>query len=66
VRKIRCPTLIVRGGESDILAPEAAERMRAAIPNSQVTVVPDAGHSVMGDNPAGFAAAVQEFLRTVG
>lgn len=66
VRKIRCPTLIVRGGESDILAPEAAERMRAAIPNSRITVVPGAGHSVMGDNPAGFAAAVQEFLHTLG
>jgi esterase len=66
VRKIRCPTLIVRGGESDILAPEAAERLRAAMPNSRVTVVPGAGHSVMGDNPAGFATAVQEFLGTVG
>src|SRR5215471_31772 len=62
VRKIRCPTLIVRGGESDILTPAAAERMRAVIPDSRVTVVPGAGHSVMGDNPAGFAAAVQEFL----
>ncbi len=66
VRKIRCPTLIIRGGESDILAPEAAERLRAAIPNSRVTVVPGAGHSVMGDNPAGFATAVREFLRTIG
>jgi pimeloyl-ACP methyl ester carboxylesterase len=63
VRQLRCPTLIVRGGESDILSPEAAERMRAAIANSRITVVPGAGHSVMGDNPGGFAAAVQDFLR---
>jgi len=62
VRKIRCPTLIVRGGESDILSPAAAERLQAAIPNSHLTIVPGAGHSVMGDNPEGFAAAVQEFL----
>jgi pimeloyl-ACP methyl ester carboxylesterase len=65
VRRIRCPTLIVRGGESDILAPEAAERLRAAIPNSRIAVVPGAGHSVMGDNPEGFAAAVQDFLRAL-
>jgi esterase len=65
VRKIRCPTLIIRGGESDILSPAAAERLQAAIPNSRLTVVPGAGHSVMGDNPEGFAAAVQEFLRTL-
>jgi pimeloyl-ACP methyl ester carboxylesterase len=65
VRKIHCPTLIVRGGESDILTPEAAQRLQEAIPHSRLTVVPGAGHSVMGDNPAGFAAAVHEFLRTV-
>ncbi len=62
VRKIHCPTLIVRGGESDILSPAAAERLQAAIPNSRLTIVPGAGHSVMGDNPEGFAAVVQEFL----
>jgi pimeloyl-ACP methyl ester carboxylesterase len=65
VRKIRCSTLIVRGGESDILTPAAAARLQAAISNSRLAVVPRAGHSVMGDNPAGFAAAVQEFLMTV-
>ena len=63
VRKIRCPTLIIRGGESDILTPEAAQRLQTAIPHSRLAVVPGAGHSVMGDNPAGFAAAVLEFLR---
>lgn len=66
VHQIRCPTLLVRGEESDILAPEAAERIRAAIPNSGIAVVPGAGHSVMGDNPEGFAAAVRNFLRTIG
>lgn len=65
VRKIQCPTLIVRGGESDILSPEAAIRLQAAVPNSQLSVVPGAGHSVMGDNPDGFATAVQDFLRTL-
>ena len=66
VRKIQCPTLIVRGGESDILSPQAAERLQAAIPNSRLSVVSGAGHSVMGDNPDGFAQAVQEFLGTLG
>ena len=63
VRKIQCPTLIVRGGESDILSPQAAQRLQAAIPNSRLSVVAGAGHSVMGDNPDGFAQAVQEFLK---
>ena len=65
VRKIQCPTLIIRGGESDILSPQAAERLHAVIPNSRLSVVTGTGHSVMGDNPDGFAQAVQEFLATL-
>jgi pimeloyl-ACP methyl ester carboxylesterase len=61
VAAIRCPVLIVRGGESDILAPETAARL-AGLVHAEVRTVPGAGHSVMGDNPAGFLAAVEPFL----
>jgi esterase len=64
VHAIRCPTLIIKGGESDILSADSAEKMQAAIPGSRLAVVPGAGHSVMGDNPAAFVVAVREFLRT--
>jgi pimeloyl-ACP methyl ester carboxylesterase len=66
VHAIRCPTLIIKGGESDILSGESAEKLQAAIPNSRLAVVPGAGHSVMGDNPSGFVAAVREFLGDLG
>jgi len=65
VRAIRCPTLIIKGGESDILSAESAEKMQAAIPGSRVAVVPGAGHSVMGDNPAAFVEATRAFLQSV-
>ena len=61
VAKIRCPVLIVRGAESDILAPEVAARF-GGIVKAEVRTVPGAGHSVMGDNPSGFLAAVEPFL----
>ena len=61
VETIRCPVLIVRGGESDILAPEVAARF-GGIVGAEVRTVHGAGHSVMGDNPAGFLAAVEPFL----
>jgi pimeloyl-ACP methyl ester carboxylesterase len=61
VEAIRCPVLIVRGGESDILTPEVAARL-GGIVGAEVRTVPGAGHSVMGDNPAGFLAAVEPFL----
>jgi pimeloyl-ACP methyl ester carboxylesterase len=65
VKRIRCPTLIIKGGESDILSAESAAKLQQAIPGSRLAVVPGAGHSVMGDNPTVFAAAAREFLKTV-
>lgn len=62
VSAVRCPTLIVRGGESDILSDESAARLQAAIPGSRLAEVAGAGHSVMGDNPSAFLAAVRPFL----
>jgi pimeloyl-ACP methyl ester carboxylesterase len=61
IEKIRCPVLIVRGGESDVLDADVAARF-AKILRAEVRTVPGAGHSVMGDNPAGFLAAVEPFL----
>ncbi len=60
--RITCPTLLVRGAESDILDRATAERMVREIPNCRLVEVPDAGHSVPLDNPRGFLAAVQDFL----
>jgi pimeloyl-ACP methyl ester carboxylesterase len=65
VRAIRCPTLIIKGGESDILSAESAAKLQQAIPGSRLAVVPGAGHSVMGDNPEAFVAEVRPFLRTL-
>jgi len=60
---IRCPTLVVRGAASDILSPEVADRMvEEVLPDGRLAVVPAAGHSVMTDNPDGFAKAVNAFV----
>ncbi len=65
VHAIRCPTLLIKGAESDILSAESAAKLQAAIPGSRLVVVPGAGHSVMGDNPTAFVAAAQEFLHAI-
>ncbi|HZP40199.1 MAG TPA: alpha/beta hydrolase [Candidatus Binatia bacterium] len=62
VRAVRCPALLVRGAESPILAAETAVRFARELSGAAVAEVPHAGHSVMGDNPAGFLAAVRPFL----
>ena len=61
VSKIDCPTLITRGGDSDIFAEETMRRMQQVIPNCAAVTIPAAGHLVAGDNPAAFLAAVQNF-----
>lgn len=63
IRTISCPVLLVRGAESDVLSPEMAERMVAEIPDCRLVIVQESGHSVPLDNPPGFRASVEGFLR---
>ena len=62
VESLKCPTLVVRGGASDVIAQDTAEGLRSRIPNGRLATVENAGHLVMGDNPAGFERAVTEFF----
>jgi esterase len=66
VPTITCPTLVVRGTESDVLRSEDAASLAEALPNGRWVEVENAGHTVQGDNPAGLLAAVREFFGKVG
>ncbi|PYN96473.1 MAG: alpha/beta hydrolase [Candidatus Rokuibacteriota bacterium] len=61
---VTCPTLIVRGAESDVLSPEIATQMIEARPQARLVEVPDAGHTVPGDQPAQFLELLRTFLDT--
>ena len=63
--KVACPTLVVRGAESDVFHDEDAERLTRALPNGRWVKVAGAGHTVQGDNPAGLLAVLREFLDEV-
>jgi pimeloyl-ACP methyl ester carboxylesterase len=62
VAEVRCPALVVRGADSDVLAPDDAERLAAALPAARVATIPDAGHTVQGDNPAELARVLRGFV----
>ena len=66
VAKIDCPTLVVRGSESDIFTEETMGKMQSVIPQCTTVTVDRAGHLVAGDNPADFLVAVRELLAGVG
>ncbi len=60
--RIACPTLLVRGAESDILSPEIAKTMLERLPDGRLVEVEGAGHTVPGDRPREFARVVRSFL----
>jgi pimeloyl-ACP methyl ester carboxylesterase len=64
--EVTCPTLVVRGGRSDILTDEGAQELVDLLPNARWTTVPNAGHSVQGDNPAGLLDALNPYLAELG
>jgi esterase len=64
IRQVRCPALIVRGAQSGVLSPEAAEQVVRELRSARLSVVAGAGHSVMFDNPAGFRDAVAPFIKS--
>lgn len=64
-RKLRVPTLLVRGGLSDLLSEEGAREFLALVPHARFADVTDAGHMVAGDRNDRFTAAVIDFLGTL-
>jgi pimeloyl-ACP methyl ester carboxylesterase len=62
VGAIPCPVLVIRGGESDVLLPDAAERFVEALDDGRLVTVPNVGHNVHGGNTPGFLEAIGPFL----
>ena len=59
---VACPTLVVKGEDSDLPAAEV-ERMAWVLRHGAARIVPDAGHVVHDESPATFRAACLELLR---
>ncbi|GIW07651.1 MAG: hydrolase [Dehalococcoidia bacterium] len=62
IAKITCPTLIVRGSESEVLTAEIADRMAEVMPNARHIVIERAGHPVHEDNPRDTLRVYAEFF----
>jgi len=59
--KVRCPTLVIRGGLSDLLTRETVERMRATGPRAESVELAGIGHAPTLLHPDQIAI-VREFL----
>ena len=65
VDTVDCPTLVVRGAQSDVFHDEDAERLAGRLRRARWVRVEGAGHTVQGDNPAGLLVHLREFLDEV-
>lgn len=61
-RRLTLPTLLVRGGLSDVLSEAGAEEFLRLVPHSEYVNVVGAAHMVAGDRNDSFGDAVIEFL----
>ena len=60
---LAAPTLLIAGERDPLAPPRTMERMRDAIRDARLAVLPGCGHLAHLEDPAGFNAAVQGFLR---
>lgn len=64
VGRVSCPVMLIGGGLDMITPPDGvARKLHAAMPNSRLEIVPDAGHLGPYQRPAAFADLAAPFLR---
>jgi pimeloyl-ACP methyl ester carboxylesterase len=59
---LRVPTLLVRGGESDVLSVQDAVQFLGLVPHAEFATVEGAHHMVAGDDNAVFEQVLADFL----
>jgi pimeloyl-ACP methyl ester carboxylesterase len=60
--RITCPTLVVRGGDSDVFTEGDAAELASGLSAGSHITIPHAGHTVQGDNPKDLVAVLRQFL----
>ena len=65
VERVQCPVMIVRGSETDMVTPEAIQRLHRRIVGSRVSLIEEAGHAVPTDQPAALSQHIREFLQSL-
>ncbi|BAL99640.1 MULTISPECIES: alpha/beta fold hydrolase [Caldilinea] len=62
LENISVPTLILCGQEDRMTPPSLSQLLHRCIPNSQLHIIPNAGHNVMIEQPELVAAYIDEFI----
>lgn len=62
---VRVPTLVVRGGKSDVVSAAGVQELLGLLPNGRYVDVADAGHMVAGDENDAFTSAIVDHLASL-
>lgn len=62
LKKIHCPTLFVVGAEDTLTPPALSQAMHRAVPGSELSAIPRAGHLSSLEQPELFNSALAGFL----
>ena len=62
VNEIKCPTIYILGGASRIVPPETQQKLKAALPDVQIVVMPGLGHYPDQEATTEFLPIVLSFL----
>ncbi len=66
IKVCEIPTFFIRGALSQYITDSDRETIKEYFPKSSLITVPDAGHWVHADNPAGFFRCAEEYLTCSG
>jgi pimeloyl-ACP methyl ester carboxylesterase len=61
-KDLDCPTLLLRGGDSPLLSPEAAREFVSQLPDGKLVEIANAGHHVFLDQPDIVLELLREFF----
>jgi pimeloyl-ACP methyl ester carboxylesterase len=65
LKSITRPVLLIAGAEDKLTPVALAEKMQAMIRNSELVIIPDAGHLSNLENPEVFNGAIKDFLNRI-
>ena len=62
ITAIRCPTLVLTGGEDHGNSPDMSRRLAALIPGARVEIIPGLRHMGLAEDPEAFNSRLVPFL----
>ena len=60
-RQFSVPLFVLRGDDSEVLLDEDAQELADRLPRGRWVRIPDAGHTIQGDNPLAMVEALNQF-----